>query len=125
MLKELNKKDLRRIKSILMARKSNRTLTTRPIMPVRSRSIISSSESAFLIIVAFDLINRFAKAKFDEGTKNNFKPPIEFVLRLANDLELLKEFVQHTAFEIDGLNGRWSKNGPYTQHQTTMQATEG
>lgn len=23
------------------------------------------------------------------------------------------------------LNGRWSKNGPYTQHQTTMQATEG
>jgi hypothetical protein len=53
--------------------------------------------------MALDLINRFAKVKFNEGTENDFKPPVEFVLRLANDLEFLKDFVQHTAFEIDGL----------------------
>jgi hypothetical protein len=85
LLKERNKKDPRRIKSTLMAGKSKRVSPTRPIMPVRSKSIISSNESPFLIIVALDLISRFAKAKFNESTKNDFKPPVEFVLRLAND----------------------------------------
>jgi hypothetical protein len=43
--KELNKKDPRRIKGILIARKSKRMLLRRPGKPVRSKSIISSSES--------------------------------------------------------------------------------
>jgi hypothetical protein len=43
--------------------------------------------------MAYNLINRFTKEKFNKGTKNDFKPPIEFVLCLANNLELLKEFI--------------------------------
>jgi hypothetical protein len=53
--------------------------------------------------MALDLINRYAKAKFNDGTDNNLEPPNEFVQSLANDLESLKEFVQNTAFDIDGL----------------------
>jgi hypothetical protein len=53
--------------------------------------------------VALDLINRFVKGKFNAGTNNDFEPPREFVLRLANDLETLKDFMQTTAFDIDGL----------------------
>ena len=53
--------------------------------------------------MVLNLIKRFAKAKFNVGTKNDFQPPKEFVQRLANDLETLKEFVQNTAFDVDGL----------------------
>ena len=42
--------------------------------------------------MALDLINRFAKAKFNEGTENKFEPLKEFIESLANDLEKLKEF---------------------------------
>jgi hypothetical protein len=93
LLKELSKKDPKRIRSILIARKSKRTLPTRLIVLIRGNSIISSNKSPFLIIVAFNLINKYAKEKFNKGTKNDFKPLIEFVLYLANDLERLKEFV--------------------------------
>jgi hypothetical protein len=39
--------------------------------------------------MTLDLINRFAKVKFNAGTKNHFRP--------------LREFVQHTAFDINGV----------------------
>ena len=49
--------------------------------------------SLFLIIMALDLINKFVKVKFNEGMKNDFKPLIKFVLRLVNNLKLLKDFI--------------------------------
>jgi len=48
LLKKRNKKNLRRIKSILIAGKSKRILIARLIMLIRSKSIISSSKSPIL-----------------------------------------------------------------------------
>lgn len=62
-------------------------------MPIRSKLIISFSESPFFIIITLNLINRFAKAKFNKGTKNDFKLLVKFVLHLANNLEFLKDFI--------------------------------
>jgi hypothetical protein len=43
--------------------------------------------------MAFDLINRFIKTKFNKNIKNDFKLLIKFILYLVNNLKLLKEFI--------------------------------
>lgn len=49
-----------------------------------------------------DLMNRFAKGKSSTGL-NDLDLLKEFIQHLAKDLETLKEFVQNLAFNIDSL----------------------
>lgn len=53
--------------------------------------------------MALNLIDRYAKAKFNYSIDNKLKPLNEFVQSLANDLKSLKKFVQNTTFDIDEL----------------------